>query len=248
MTTRVLCVDDEKLIRDALTMFFEHLGLEVLCCASGRDCVEEFQISHDRYDLVMVNYDMPGMDGPEVVRKLRTIDAGKRITLTSAYPADRVFQSISRDEVSEFLPKPYNLAKLRRFLQRNLLAARPHALAILGVGLAARPWLQTLSGATDSLLLSVHTDPEEALNAAQKGFPNVVVWELESGLPRVAFLEKLRGEGIPVVFIGATRDAGAHGLERMGVMVPARAPRELLLETICQAARGLHAPQQYPQN
>jgi CheY-like chemotaxis protein len=246
VTARVLCVDDEKLIRDALTMFLEHLGLEVQCFASGSDCVAEFESSHSHYDLVMVNYDMPGMDGTEVVRKLRTIDARKKIALTSAYPADRVFQSFSRDEVSEFLPKPYNLGKLRRFLQRNLPTARPHALAIVGSGPAARPWLQTLAGAVDTLEVTVHTEPDEALSIAQKGFPNVIVWELDAGLPRVAFLEKLRGEGIPVVFIGST--TGAQSLERMGVMVPARAPNEILIDTICQAARGLHAPQQYPQS
>ncbi len=239
MTTRVLCVDDEKLIRDSLTMFFEHLGLEVCCCANGRDCLEEFRSFHDRYDLVMVNYDMPGMDGTEVVRGLRDIDARKRIALTSAYPADSVFQGLPRSEVAEFLPKPYNLAKLRRFLQRNLPGARPHVLAVVGAGVAARPWLRALAEAGNDLSVSVHTDPEEAIAAAQRGFPNVVAWELESGTPRIAFLEKLRSEEVPTVFIGSA--PRARSIERVGTSVPAEAPKEALIDALLEAAHGMSA-------
>src|SRR5262245_8529443 len=97
MTHRILCVDDEEIIREALILFLQHLGLEVRCFATGRECVEEFQAAHAQYDLVMVNYDMPGMDGPEVIGKLLEIDRTKRISITSGYSEEDIYRVVKRE-------------------------------------------------------------------------------------------------------------------------------------------------------
>ena len=67
---RILCVDDDRLVRETLTILVEQLGLQVQCVSSGRECIDQVESQPDAYDLVLVNYDMPEMGGAEVVRQL----------------------------------------------------------------------------------------------------------------------------------------------------------------------------------
>jgi CheY-like chemotaxis protein len=240
MRHRILCVDDEEIIRDALILFLEHLGLEVRCFATGRECLEEFQTAHDQYDLVMVNYDMPGMGGAEVIGKLLEIDRTKRISITSGYAEDDIYRVVKRESLAEFLPKPYTLSKLRRFLQRNLPVVEPQVIAVAAAGRAERPWARLLrvhggeSGA--GIPVTFTDDPAVALTAAMKGFSKVIFWELDSGLPRQPIIEKARSEAIPIVFIG--KDARIPGAERSWPVLPSDAGIEALVAAIHGAVRG----------
>ncbi len=241
MTQRVLCADDEELIRDALAFFFEHLGLEARCCANGRECLEEFEKSSRAYDLVLVNYDMPGMNGVEVARKLRSIAPRQRICLTSAYPSTVVFKGVAKTEVGELLPKPYSLGKLRRFLLRNLEVSEAHAhvvTSLAGRSSGGGAWLKALREAVQAgrLQMHLHTEAETAISQALEGFPNVVVWDVETVQPRVPELEQLGAEGIPVVFAGPLPEG--HGLERFGLVLERHAPGREVVEVVRQAAFG----------
>ncbi len=240
MTQKVLCADDEELIRDALSFFLEHLGLEARCCSNGRECIEEFQRSPESYALVLVNYDMPGMNGLDCLRKLRSLDPQKRICLTSAYPGEFLLSRAEKGELEEFLPKPYSLRKLRRFLLRNLQGKRA-ACAHVVTNRAGWPhtggvWLKTLCdvGGTGLLSVRTHSDAEVAVTSAQEGFPNVVLYDVESVPPRISQLERLRSEGIPVVFAGSL--SHGHGLERFGVVLDEHALERDGVELVRKAA------------
>lgn len=240
MTQRVLCADDEELNRDALVFFFEHLGLEARCCSNGTECLEEFERSSQSYDLVLVNYDMPGMNGVDVVRKLRSIAPHKRICLTSGYPADHVLRGIARSEVGEFLPKPYSLGKLRRFLLRNLKVTKAHVHVVTsraGTG-ESSPWMETLRDAaqTGRIAIQFHSNVDDAVPRALEGFPNVVVWDVETIQPHVSQLDRLGLEGVPVVFAGPLTEG--HGLERFGLILERKAPGLEVVEVVRQAAFG----------
>lgn len=64
--SRILVVDDDPSVRLAIQTLLQHEGFEVAVAAGGRDGVEAVQRS--RFDVIVVDIFMPGMDGLETIR------------------------------------------------------------------------------------------------------------------------------------------------------------------------------------
>jgi hypothetical protein len=73
MSRRVLVVDDEKGVREALKQVLEFEDIEVQTCASGLDALQAY--AEFRPHLVFLDVKMQGMDGLEVLKRLREHDA-----------------------------------------------------------------------------------------------------------------------------------------------------------------------------
>ena len=71
--TKILCIDDERSIRFALSRLFSLQGWETLEAENSEQGVEIFE--RERPDLVLVDYHMPGENGVETVKRLRRISA-----------------------------------------------------------------------------------------------------------------------------------------------------------------------------
>ena len=69
MNGRILVVDDDEGVRDALKMTLEYEGYECLFARSGREGLD--LLGSESIDLVLLDVKMPGMDGLEVLRRMR---------------------------------------------------------------------------------------------------------------------------------------------------------------------------------
>ena len=76
MKPRILVVDDEASIRDTLRMILEYEGYDVLQAATGEEGVK--LIEREAPDLVFLDIKMPGMDGLEVLQKVRHLTDPRR--------------------------------------------------------------------------------------------------------------------------------------------------------------------------
>lgn len=112
---RVLIVDDERLARQKVRAFTEaHDDLDVVGeCASGADAVEA--IRELEPDLVFLDIRMPGMDGFEVVRRLRA-DELPRIVFVTAH-AEYAVEAFDVEAV-DYLLKPFDRARFDRTIER----------------------------------------------------------------------------------------------------------------------------------
>lgn len=106
----VLVVDDEELIRILTENFLGQLGYRTVLAKCGEEAVEVFQEEPDRFQLVLSDITMPGIDGIETIRRLRQINPGLMAIISSGYSNERI-DSIPRDTV--FLAKPYSITELR---------------------------------------------------------------------------------------------------------------------------------------
>jgi len=116
---RILIVDDEPLITDSLTYSFQREGFEVKAIGDGEitlDTIDEFQP-----DVVVLDIMLPGMNGMEICRRLRTRSAIPVIMLTArGDELDRILGlEVGADD---YLPKPFSfrelLARVRSLLRR----------------------------------------------------------------------------------------------------------------------------------
>lgn len=118
---RVLVVDDDVRNLLALTPLLERWGITVMAAGDGAEALDTLQ-SEDAFDLVLLDMMMPGMDGYEVIRRLRA-DAAYRelpvIALTArASKADR--EQALEAGASHYISKPVNVEELHLLLGQFL--------------------------------------------------------------------------------------------------------------------------------
>jgi two-component system nitrogen regulation response regulator NtrX len=124
MTRRVLVVDDEKGVREALKQVLEFEEIEVQTCGSGLDALQAY--SEFRPHLVFLDVKMQGMDGLEVLKRLREHDAHAQVVMISGHGTIQTAVEATQLGAYDFLEKPLDtdrvLLTLRNALQHVDLA------------------------------------------------------------------------------------------------------------------------------
>jgi two-component system, OmpR family, response regulator MprA len=118
---RILVVDDEPAVREALERILRLDGFEVALAADGREAVRS-QAAVPA-DAVLLDVLMPGLDGLEVCRRMR--DVGDRTPVLMLTARDEVGDRVAGLEAGadDYLPKPFALeellARIRALLRRS---------------------------------------------------------------------------------------------------------------------------------
>ena len=121
---RVLVVDDEAPILDLVRGYLEREGWTVVVAANGDDALA--RASSDRPDVVVLDLMLPGLDGTEVCRRLRTFSDAYVIMLTAkSEEVDKLIGlAIGADD---YLTKPFSprelVGRIRAMLRRPRAAA-----------------------------------------------------------------------------------------------------------------------------
>ena len=116
---RALIVDDNSLARDIIGRTLQSMHLRADCADSGRGALELLRAA-DRagkpYDLVLMDYQMPGMNGLETTAQLKThcrLQQAPQVLLISSYHRDEIFHDdINAELVDGFLNKPVSESRL----------------------------------------------------------------------------------------------------------------------------------------
>lgn len=123
---RVLVAEDDLDNQKLVVLMLELLGLEAVTVVCGRELFE--RLEQERFDLVLLDVNMPDMSGLEVAQRLRLAEAGtdRRLPLI-ALTANAVGGFRERclaAGMDDYLSKPYTLDQLQTVLAR-WLALRP---------------------------------------------------------------------------------------------------------------------------
>lgn len=114
---RVLYVDDEQAVVTFATRLIERLGYEVLGCVRGSDALDAIRAAPSRFDVVVTDYNMPGMLGTDVARAIAAIRPGLPVVLVSGY-AEQLDERLMDPKIRYRLNKPFSLADLGSVLSR----------------------------------------------------------------------------------------------------------------------------------
>ena len=115
---RVLIVDDEKGIRDALAQVFEYEGQEVRVAEDGPDAL--IVANAFQPDLVFLDVKMPGMNGLEVLARLGDESPGSLVIMISGHGTIDTALEATRRGAYDFLQKPLDTDRLLVTLRRAL--------------------------------------------------------------------------------------------------------------------------------
>ncbi len=115
---RLLIVDDEGAIREAMRQLFEYEGHEVVPAASGPEALRLSEESH--FDAVFLDVKMPGMDGIECLERLRERDPGLQVVMISGHGTIETAVEATRRGAWDFLEKPLDSDRLLVTLRNAL--------------------------------------------------------------------------------------------------------------------------------
>ena len=124
---RLLLVEDEPSLRESVARKLHRAGYETDDCGDGETALE--MLAAEQYDLVLLDLNLPRVDGMTVLRTLRRTDLETPVLILSARSeiADKV-EGLDAG-ANDYLAKPFHLAELearvrsltrRQFIQRNV--------------------------------------------------------------------------------------------------------------------------------
>lgn len=113
---RVLVVDDDKAILEYMRTLLGKDGFEVKTMETPNGVVED--VKEGGYHLIVLDLMMPGMDGVELLKRIRKVDDDVAVVIYTGYPTlDTAVQSMKLDAV-DYLKKPFNPEDFRAVVDK----------------------------------------------------------------------------------------------------------------------------------
>ncbi len=112
MTLRILSVDDSSMVRKAVLRAFSGFACEVNEAENGQLALDAARLHPP--DLIVLDYNMPVMDGLEMLRALRADDALKRtkVIMLTANANPETVAAVARLGVRDYITKPFEAEAL----------------------------------------------------------------------------------------------------------------------------------------
>jgi CheY-like chemotaxis protein len=114
---RILYADDMQELRDVVKAALAREGYTIECVPSGLHALERLKENSDAVDLLITDHHMPGMDGIELVQRVREHEYSFRVMVFCSALSREVQDSYRRLAVDRLLYKPVLPAELRQAIR-----------------------------------------------------------------------------------------------------------------------------------
>lgn len=125
--TRILAVDDEEEIRNNIRMLMGEVGVSTDIASDGEDAIRQLQSireqGNDDYDMILLDWKMPDMDGIETAKQIRAfLSKEVPIVLLTAFDWDELEEAADCAGINGFLAKPFFVSAFKE----KVLELRDH--------------------------------------------------------------------------------------------------------------------------
>ncbi len=115
---RIMIIDDEKIVGDMAKMALEKEGYLVETFVNAEPALE--RLKEDQFDIVITDFKMKGIDGMEVLRRIKSLYPETKVIMITAFAnMDTAIEAL-REDVYDFFPKPVKIKELKASIQRAL--------------------------------------------------------------------------------------------------------------------------------
>lgn len=123
LNLNISVIDDDPSQRDILSNFLQKIGCQVVACSSGEECLHTLQSRY--FDVVITDVRMPGMDGLQVLEKIKQINPEIQVLVVTAFGTIEDAVRAMRAGAWDYLTKPIDLDdlenKMHKIAQHNTL-------------------------------------------------------------------------------------------------------------------------------
>jgi DNA-binding response OmpR family regulator len=204
MTSRILIIDDEEHIRRMMRLTLEAAGYEV---GEAREGLEGLKLYGDgsAWDGVVLDQRMPGMDGLEVLQRIREVRHGAGVVMATAYASIELAVDAMKLGASDFVRKPMTPETLRNAVAA-MLAKPPEEFAAAKIP-APAPGDKPSPTEIETITMNGFTilDPEQSqwglpdqrrfTVVSPAGTEHEVLVEIDEGA--LGYVERLTGRRLP---------------------------------------------------
>ena len=120
-------VEDEKAVAHMIAMVLGGPAAKVATAKNGWEALIKIGATLKPFDVVITDHRMPGMNGLDLVRQLRTKNFGGKILVLSAYLADEDIRAYEQLAVDMMMSKPFDFEELQQAMA--ILDRKPSVLA-----------------------------------------------------------------------------------------------------------------------
>ena len=119
-SSKILVVDDDKTVRGFLELFLKTKGFaDVVSAENGEDAVKI--VEKENVKLILLDVMLPGMNGVEVLRKIKAINKDISVIMITGYPDEEKAKEAIREGVYDYIIKPFDLFYLELILLTKLI-------------------------------------------------------------------------------------------------------------------------------
>lgn len=116
--SRIMIIDDEKIVGDMAKMSLEQDGYEVEAFLNAEPALE--RLKQERFEVIVTDLKMKGIDGMEVLRTVKRLYPETKVIMITAFAnLDAAIEAL-RGDVHDFFPKPVKIKELKTSIERAL--------------------------------------------------------------------------------------------------------------------------------
>lgn len=110
----ILLVDDDLQFLPLGQELLEYLGYRVLTASQGDQALELFRRQHCQIDLVIMDLNLPCLDGYQVLRQLQLLAPSVKIIITSGFLGKEEMEKLRSSGVAGIISKPFRAQQLQQ--------------------------------------------------------------------------------------------------------------------------------------
>lgn len=115
---KIMVVDDEPSVLESFKMILEIKDYAVDTFPDGPSAVAKLE--KGKYDICFVDYKLPGMDGLQVLKKVKEIDSTIEVIVVTAYASEKSQSRAIQLGALEYLRKPFLMDEIYELVERGL--------------------------------------------------------------------------------------------------------------------------------
>jgi CheY-like chemotaxis protein len=121
----VLIIDDDDNIRCVMRLALERVGHRVISAHNGAEAIALFRSHQEEINLIVLDFEMPDMNGDAVCRVIRQMRRDIPVVLCSGSPPESTAAAFADGDLAGRLAKPFSLSQLETAVRTATAAAVP---------------------------------------------------------------------------------------------------------------------------